>query len=86
MTHSCAGCAFFDDRPARLEQCLPGIVPLSSAYAASRTGDGLCLSHDRLVAATASCRQFKARMFFSEEKNQKTFGSAPLASYQAMAG
>ncbi len=25
-------------------------------------------------------------MFFSEEKNQKTFNSAPLAGYQAMAG
>jgi len=76
MTKNCVACCHFDDHPASLERRLPGIAPLSSAYAASRTGDGHCLSHDRLVGASASCRQFKARLFFSEEKNQKTFAPA----------
>jgi hypothetical protein len=77
MTQNCAACVHFDDRPAQLEQHLPGITPLSSAYAASRARDGLCLTHDRLVSATAICSKFQERMFFSEEKNQKTFASAP---------
>jgi hypothetical protein len=76
MTKNCAACCHFDDQPASLEHNLPGIAPLSSAYAASRSGDGHCLSHDRLVGASASCGKFKARLVFSEEKNQKTLASA----------
>jgi hypothetical protein len=57
---TCACCAHFDAAPARIEAALPGLASLSSAYAAIRSGDGLCGLHDRYVAATSRCGSHRA--------------------------
>jgi hypothetical protein len=55
---ACERCRFFDARAARLEQQLPGLRTLSSAYASVRSEDGLCSQHDRLVAASSLCAAY----------------------------
>ncbi len=40
---------------------MPHLAALSSAHGASRTGDGLCLHHQRHVPATAHCAAAEAR-------------------------
>jgi hypothetical protein len=62
MIRICAACRHFDTDPARLERRLPGLSALSSAYAATRSRDGACLRHDRLVPPTAACNQFAVRL------------------------
>ena len=52
---ACATCVAFDASPAGLERALPGLAALSSAHAATRTQDGHCLLHHRLVTRHASC-------------------------------
>ncbi len=54
---ACSGCRFFMYEPRALERALPGLASLSSAYASVRAGDGLCLQHDRYVAASSSCER-----------------------------
>jgi hypothetical protein len=62
MIRICAACRHFDTDPARLERRLPGLSALSSAYAATRSRDGACLRHDRLVPPTAACNYFAVRL------------------------
>ena len=52
---SCVDCRHFNGRPLDIEQALPGLSSLSSAYAAVRSGDGICAVHDRYVAAFSVC-------------------------------
>ncbi len=54
----CGTCRDFSHDPLALEHALPALAALSSAHAASRTGDGLCRRHDRLLRASASCSSF----------------------------
>jgi hypothetical protein len=54
----CAGCASFRGDPKDLEGLLNGLTSLSSAYASVRSDDGICLRHDRFVAARSSCADF----------------------------
>jgi hypothetical protein len=52
---ACSSCRFFMHEPLALERALPGLASLSSAYSSVRDRDGLCLQHDRYVAASSSC-------------------------------
>ena len=52
---TCASCRFFDADPARLEQAIPGLTSMGSAYAAVRSDDGLCLRHDRYLGSRSHC-------------------------------
>ena len=52
---TCRSCAHFRNDPAWLERTLPGLASLSSAYAAVRDEDGLCLAHGRFTGARQVC-------------------------------
>ena len=56
---SCRRCRFFRNDPAFLEAAIPGLTSFSSAHAAVRADDGLCLRHDRYLSAHASCAEFE---------------------------
>jgi hypothetical protein len=58
-SESCAGCAHFRRAAGELELMLPGLRSLSSAFASVRSGDGLCARHDRYVAASSACAEFR---------------------------
>jgi hypothetical protein len=57
MPPSCLHCKYFDADPIHIEAALPGLSALSSAYAAVRSGDGLCRLHGRYVAASSGCSE-----------------------------
>jgi hypothetical protein len=59
---SCANCRHFNGHPLDIEAALPGLSSLSSAYAAVRSNDGICVLHDRYVAASSLCAGY-AREF-----------------------
>jgi hypothetical protein len=59
---ACRACAHFRNDAAGLERALPGLASLSSGDASVRGDDGLCLRHDRLVAARSSCGSFAPRL------------------------
>jgi hypothetical protein len=56
---SCLDCSQFNAAPLDIEAALPGLASLSSAYAAVRSNDGLCNFHDRYVAASSVCAQYR---------------------------
>jgi len=56
----CGGCRHFNGRPTDIEAALPGLSSLSSAYAAVRSNDGICVVHDRYVAADSVCAAYVA--------------------------
>jgi hypothetical protein len=56
---SCADCRHFNARPSDIEAALPGLSSLSSAYAAVRSDDGICAVHDRYLAASSVCSQYR---------------------------
>jgi hypothetical protein len=58
---SCLDCSQFNSAPLDVEAALPGLASLSSGYAAVRANDGLCARHDRYVAASSICAQFRTR-------------------------
>ena len=58
---SCSGCVHFDDDRRHIESAFPGLATLSSAYAAVRSGDGLCGLHDRSVSAHSRCAHHQSR-------------------------
>jgi len=78
MTRICAACRHFDTDPVRLERRLPGLSALSSAYASTRSRDGACLHHDRLVPPTALCIQFAVRLTVISFTGRQ--GAPPVAS------
>jgi hypothetical protein len=57
---SCGNCRHFNARPSDIEAALPGLSSLSSAYAAVRSDDGICAVHDRYLAASSVCPQYRA--------------------------
>jgi hypothetical protein len=59
MTAACARCAHFQSSPVLIERRLRGLASLSSAYASVRAEDGLCARHDRYVAASSGCAQYR---------------------------
>jgi hypothetical protein len=60
-TDSCATCRYFNGNAADIEAGLPGLSSLSSAYAAVRSGDGLCATHDRYVTGSSVCSAYVDR-------------------------
>jgi hypothetical protein len=56
----CRACAHFRNGAAFLEAAFAGLTSLSSGHASVRGEDGLCLRHDRYLAASSWCRDFKA--------------------------
>lgn len=56
---SCGNCRYFNARPSDIEAALPGLSSLSSAYAAVRSDDGICAVHDRYLAASSVCSQYR---------------------------
>jgi hypothetical protein len=52
---NCASCAYFCDTPARIEEQIPGLTCMGSAYASVRSTDGICTLHGRYLAGTSSC-------------------------------
>jgi hypothetical protein len=55
---TCRQCRYFRNEAAYLETILAGLSSLSSAYGSVRCDDGVCLRHDRLIGARASCPDF----------------------------
>jgi hypothetical protein len=55
---ACFACRHFNHAPRDIEAALPGLITLSSAYAAVRASDGICAVHDRYVAASSVCASF----------------------------
>lgn len=58
---NCSDCEAFEQRASFIEHALPGLRALSSGLAATRSSDGWCRLHDRLLRATSSCAAFEAR-------------------------
>ena len=56
---SCAHCRFFDPAAQAIESALPGLRTLSSAYSSVRSDDGLCRRHERYVAASSVCADYR---------------------------
>jgi hypothetical protein len=56
----CRACRHFRNEPDYLEAAMPGLTALSSAYAAVRADDGLCLHHDTYLSARSTCAAFAA--------------------------
>jgi hypothetical protein len=57
----CRDCAHFRNDPAYLEDAVPGLNTLSSAWASVRGDDGLCLRHERFCSAGSGCAAFSRR-------------------------
>ena len=55
---ACRDCRAFEGRPAALELSMPTLAALSSAHGANCADDGLCLTHERYVRASATCPSF----------------------------
>lgn len=57
----CANCNFFENGAHFLEQAVPGLIVMSSGYAAVRWHDGLCTHHRRYLTAASTCAQYSRR-------------------------
>lgn len=55
----CRGCRFFETDARTVEAQLPGMASLSSAHAAVRGGDGLCIAHGRLINGRRVCASYQ---------------------------
>jgi hypothetical protein len=56
---ACRFCRHFRNDPSFLEEHIPGLASLSSAFASVRSDDGLCLRHDTLQSAGSVCPCFE---------------------------
>ena len=57
-TRRCGSCRHFCNDPESLEKLVAGLNSLSSAFGSARSGDGICMRHDRHLRAEASCADF----------------------------
>jgi hypothetical protein len=57
---ACLDCRYFMHAPLEIESLFAGLSSFSSGHASVRADDGLCLMHDRYVAATSTCERFAA--------------------------
>ena len=55
----CIECRFFENNPKALEEALPGLNTLSSAYGSVRAEAGICSRHDLFLASWKSCKDFE---------------------------
>ena len=58
---ACQTCRHFAGSGDEIEQRLPGLRTLGSAYGSVRAADGLCRLHDRYLAAASHCAFYGAR-------------------------
>jgi len=61
---SCASCVNFCDAPALIESRIQGLRCMGSAHSSVRSSDGICLIHDRYLAADCSCSSHEPRLMF----------------------
>ena len=59
---SCITCRYFGNQARDIEAAFPGLSALSSAYASVLSDDGLCMVHDRYVAASSRCPAYEVRV------------------------
>ena len=57
----CKDCRHLVIHPDQLEQAIPGLNILSSAYGSVRAETGLCLQHDKFTTARSSCADFLSK-------------------------
>lgn len=57
---SCQGCRHRQDDQRSVEQRIPGLTSLGSAYGASIATSRLCVLHDCWVSPQDSCARFSA--------------------------
>jgi hypothetical protein len=58
---TCASCQHFSQEPQEIEAQMPGIRSLGSAHASVCASDGICRRHDRYLAASSSCAEYRQR-------------------------
>jgi hypothetical protein len=61
IARCCGACAHFRNDAAFLEAAFAGLTSLGSGHSSVRSEDGLCLRHDRYLAATSWCGDFKRK-------------------------
>lgn len=61
MKFTCRDCKYFNNDPHWLEEALPGLNALSSAYGATRGENGICTKSDLYLSPVKQCRDFEAR-------------------------
>ncbi len=64
---TCQDCRHLIIQPDRLEQAIPGLNILSSAYGCVRGETGLCQRHDKFTTARSTCPDFACRTDTSQE-------------------
>lgn len=62
MNASCMQCAYFVIAPDELEQLIPGLNIVSSAYGSVRAETGYCRCNDVFVTPTEACAGFKMQL------------------------
>ena len=58
---TCRSCTHFRNDPAYLEQAIPGIRSMGSAWASVRGDDGLCEHRGCYLSARAWCADYRER-------------------------
>ncbi len=62
MTHNtCRDCILFVNAPRELEEALPGLNILSSAFGSVRAETGLCKASETLITPRSACDAFRPR-------------------------
>lgn len=56
---TCAYCRYFVSEPAELEQAIPGLNILSSAFGSVRGETGLCRRREVFTLPGGACREFR---------------------------
>ena len=57
----CENCRHLVMRPDQLEQAIPGLNILSSAYGSVRDNTGLCRRHEVFTVSTSTCTDFESK-------------------------
>jgi hypothetical protein len=57
----CRNCGHFRNDAAFVESAFAGLSALGSAWGSTRADDGLCMRHERHVAADAYCPDFSLK-------------------------
>ena len=60
----CLNCKYFNNDPDHVEQAIPGLTSLSSAYASVRADAGICGLHDLFLSPWTRCRDFQPNKRF----------------------
>ena len=58
---SCLRCRHFRNDPAEIEEALPGLKALSSAYGSVRADAGICSRRDLILTPRHHCADFEER-------------------------